>query len=167
MYSYGKSHILATLAVYLISKNYRVVYISDCYTLIEDSFNVLRKALLTTFIDDDYFKTELLELKSKEELENFCRLVLQGSESPPREPIQLTFIIDQTNAFDQHPDVPASSETLHDKGEARRLLHHCCLSHVLIQGASANNETAKHFRHRQVSAIGETIYLNGGFSQVR
>ena len=98
-----------------------------------------------------------MTLESADDLERFSKQLLQNS-------VQVTFVIDQANAFDQHPDAPESVETLKEKAEARKLLNRCSSSHILVRGASANNETAKHFRHRQVSAVGETLFLNGGLS---
>ena len=157
--SYGKSHILAALVVQLVRLKVRVVYISDCYTLVKNRVATLRAALVAAFIDDDDRRTEALEAEVEADLERFCRRLKQDS-------ILATFIIDQANAFDPDPDVAEGPKTLKAKGAAKELVDHCSFGHVLVRGASANNETAKHFLHQQVSAVGETIDLNGGFSEV-
>jgi len=149
---------LAALAVHLLQLKHFVVYISDCYELVKDPVDVMRKALMAAFIDDDA-REEIEEAENAEQIDQCCKR-LRGKG------IQLTLIVDQTNAFDTHPDVPESPQDLENKGIAKRLLEHCSSGHVVIRGASANNHTAKHFRHRQQSAVGKIIDLNGGFAKV-
>ena len=150
---------LAALAVYLMQLKYRVVYISDCYKLVKDPIHGLRLALIAAFIDDDDRCAEFKEAENADQLDQCCKRLLESS-------VQVTFIIDQTNAFDPHPDVPESPQDLINKGVAKTLINHCSSGHFSICGASANNQTAKHFRNRQQGAVGKIIDLNGGLSAV-
>ena len=150
---------LAALAVLLLQCQHRVVYISDCYQLVQDPVDVLRKALVAAFIDDDERSEEIKDAQNAEQLDQCCKRLRESG-------VQMTFIIDQINAFDPHPDMPESPQALVKKGVAKDLIDHCSSGHVCLCGASANNQTAKHFRHRQQGATGFIIDLNGGFSQV-
>jgi hypothetical protein len=150
---------LAALAVHLLQLKHRVLYISDCYHLVQDPVHVLRKAMMAAFIDDVAWTKEIHQAETGDELDQCCKGLLDAS-------VQITFIIDQTNAFDPHPDMPESPQDLAKKGIAKDLIDRCTSGHVSIRGASANNQTAKHFRHRQQGAVGFIIDLNGGFSPV-
>lgn len=138
---------LAAVAVHLIQLKHRVVYVSDCYELVKDPVHLMRKVLMASFVDDASRHDEIKSAASIEDLDQFCKRMLDDS-------IQLTFIIDQTNAFDPHPDVPESAQDLAKKGVAKDLIDRCSSGHVSLRGASANNQTAKHLRHRQQGATG-------------
>jgi hypothetical protein len=150
---------LAALAVHLIQLQHRVIYISDCYELVKDPVDIMRKALFAAFVDEAEWIEEIQDAQNSEQLDQCCKR-LRGAG------VRLTFIVDQTNAFDPHPDVPESPQDLINKGVAKTLVDHCSSGHMVIRGASANNQTAKHFRHRQQGAVGVIVDLNGGFSQV-
>jgi hypothetical protein len=124
----------------LMQTGERVVYIPGCYTLVEDPVATMRNAL--AFIDDAARRDAALATQSIAELDDFCKRLLQGD-------LRVTFVADQTNAFDPHPDVKEVQKDLEKKGIAKNLLAVCSSRHLLVRGTSANNQTAKHFRHRQ------------------
>eukprot|EP00736_Rhodelphis_marinus_P007247 Rmarinus@m.1840 len=140
---YGKSHILAALAVYLLRSKKRVVYLPDCRFMLLDPVTYLRKALFLCFHDDPSAQEDLARCLTSDELVIFC-----ASEKG------LFFIVDQFNALEDSRDTKQS--------ECRRLIIRASDPHVCLLAASANNETAREISQKQTNR--KVVKWFGGFS---
>ena len=155
---FGKSYMLAALAVLMLQCKYRVVYISDCYLLLQDPVDAFRRALVAAFIDDAYWCDKIKNAQSADQLEQCCQRIRDVG-------VRITFIFDQTEALDPHPDMPDTPQDLMNKGIVQTLLEDCSSNHIFVCGASSNQQTAKkRFHLREATSL--IIDLNGGLSQV-
>ena len=152
---YGKSHILAAMACYLLQKGFRVVYLPDCRILIADPLTYIKSALLLTFGDCPTIQEEIIRCSSVQDIKSFCKKVTEGL---------LYFIIDQINALDLEDD-NKDRITNEEKKQVSRDLAEITFSHHRITSASANHQSAKHVSQKQMSEI--KYGLLGGLTEVR
>ena len=87
---YGKSHLLAALVCYLISRNQRVVYLHDCRECLRNPVGYMRAAMLFAWGDDTNIQERIIPLDTMDSICNF----LNARED-------FIFIIDQLNVLDQ------------------------------------------------------------------
>jgi Cdc6-like AAA superfamily ATPase len=68
---YGKSHLLAALVCYLISRKERVVYIPDCRECLKDPVSYVRTAMLFAWGDDKIMQRAIMTLDTQEKIAKF------------------------------------------------------------------------------------------------
>ena len=145
---FGKSHVLAAIAVKLLKEDKRVVYIPDCALLISKPVRVLSSALYLAIRDNEEMMRGISKASSVNELTIIARRFPQG---------QLYFIIDQMNAFRSCSDWAHASDLITS-------LEDVSSNHFKICSASGNYEDA--LRDELRATHGSTIMLYGGFSSV-
>lgn len=137
---YGKSHILASMVCYLVSKGQKVVYIPDCAECRKDPVRYIRAAMLFAWVEEDNKIYEILELDTLEKMGDF----FEASRD-------LVFVYDQLNAL----------ETDHN---ILKWLTRFRLPHKAILSSSANYESYLETCHRQSSE--RTLSVYGGLTVV-
>jgi hypothetical protein len=137
---FGKSHLLAALAVLLMLKGRRVVYLPDCKKMLLDPAGYMKKALLLTLqlapLDDDEGRAsrKLLECASVGELEIWRKSFIGIKDDV------LTFFVGQASALD-----PKGSSADHDPvgvDSCRSFLKTMCGGQLRVDESSANNAQA-------------------------
>jgi len=147
---FGKSHLLAVLALYLIRKGKKTVYLPDCRELCNNALKYLKSSLFLTFANNvDLLK----ELWFAETCEKLCD-VIQGEED-------IYIIADQYNALDEESKDGILLET---KIIAKKTLINFAFGRYFIKSASANNFSAKMMQGKQLSE--EKMLCYGGFNKV-
>jgi energy-coupling factor transporter ATP-binding protein EcfA2 len=125
---FGKSHIVAAMVCLLIKQGRLVVYLPDCKVMLKDRVDYLRAALRLTFHGDKGVQRELMEADEKGLLDR-CKWTKD-----------LMFVVDQLNALDISP----GGDDLQDKkSDCRDLIISASFDHLIIQAASANNQTSQ------------------------
>jgi energy-coupling factor transporter ATP-binding protein EcfA2 len=147
---FGKSHIVAALVCLLIKQGRLVLYLPDCKVMLQDRVDYLRAALRLTFHGDEGVQRELLEADEKGLLDR-CKWTKD-----------LVFVVDQLNALDISP----GGDDLQDKkSDCCDLINSASFGHLIIQAASANNQTSQKVGDQQVRQI--VLKWFGGFPKVR
>jgi hypothetical protein len=145
---YGKSHMLAALACFLMKRR-RVVYIANCAQLAEHSpWRYVAQALRLTFGDKTETQMTISEFKDASGVIDFCR----AQEN-------LLFIVDQYKSVKPGGRV---AEPL--RSEATKLLSDCIGEHPEVRGYSANNDVIRDTESKQSSPARLTLF--GGYSEV-
>ncbi|KAN0070279.1 hypothetical protein V8E54_011860, partial [Elaphomyces granulatus] len=135
---YGKSHILAAMVCYLVTKGQKVVYIPDCESCRKDPVEYIRAAMLFAWVEEDNEIYEILKLDTLEEMDVF----FQASRD-------LVFVYDQLNALESHPNI-------------LQWLTRFRLRHKAILSSSANYTSYLETCHRQSSE--KTLRVYGGLT---
>jgi hypothetical protein len=151
---YGKSHILATIACFLLRTGRRVVYLPDCRELAKTPENYFKLALILAYTDDIKKISEIYAFKTIGDIVSFC----ESSKRSER----LYFIVDQMNALDHHNDTEIDESK---KVTILNDLNSMTSKHYYIKSSSANNESALHLVQKQTND--RRIELYGGFDEVR
>jgi hypothetical protein len=139
---FGKSHMLAALVTLLIRQGERkIVYIPDCKAFLENSFQYMRSALLTTFFRDEERFIQVLNAQILVDLKYICLSVADGD---------LIFIIDQYNAIEVDDRLTANNEK---KLTCQEFLNEISFKHCILRASSANNTTAVRDAHKQRSEL--------------
>src|SRR4051794_15068421 len=68
---YGKSHLLAAVACYLIAAGDRVIYIPDCRQCTKKPVEYFRTAMLLSWADNSKRQEEIMGLETMEAIEKF------------------------------------------------------------------------------------------------
>jgi len=144
----GKSHILAALVCRLIREGERVVYLPDCYRLLEDPAQVIWGALLFAFHDT----TDLETIDNPEDVGNLINFMSQQK--------YLYVIVDQYNALELKKD----EELTAAKTEVRRWLDRMKRNHRYIFSASANEKSSREVHTKQNGIA--VFYILGGMTEV-
>jgi hypothetical protein len=151
---YGKSHLLAALACYLISAGKRIVYIPDCRECAWRPVTYFQAAMLLTWggPDDSVIRKRIIALRTTEAISNFF-----GTQS------DIFFLIDQINILEVDP---SGTDGLSDarKNTIYEWIRECVAPHKYIFSASANNRNRSWVKGRQTSA--QPLLVYGGFSEV-
>ena len=153
---YGKSHLLAMLACYLISAGKRIIYIPDCRECAWRPVDYLKAAMLLAWgrREDSAMRQKLLALDTTEAISQFF-----GAQSSTK----IIFLIDQMNALEMDP---SGIDGLNDatKTTIYMWIRECVAPHKYIFSASANNRNRYWLTGKQTGARQLLVY--GGFSAV-
>ena len=153
---YGKSHILAAVACYLMQQGKKVIYLLDCHAMLRGFVRYVKDALLLAFGDSPNHQQEIAALESADDIAAF-------SERIYNEEIDLYFIVDQMNALDFEEDnKDASSNGMKEK--VSEGLNSIMYGHYVVKSASANYRTAMHMEMKQTNEL--KISLFGGLEKV-
>jgi hypothetical protein len=151
---YGKSHLLAALACYLISAGKRVVYIPDCRECAWRPVTYFRAAMLLTWggPDDGVIRERIMALNTTEAISSFF-----GRQS------NILFLVDQINTLERDP---SGTDDLSDerKSTIYGWIMKCVANHNYIFSASTNNRNRGRLTQKQTGARQLLVY--GGFSAV-
>ena len=149
----GKSHLLAALVCYLAAREQKVVYIPDCWDLIQDPVQYMMSAMLFAWADDKSKQEMIMALETQEEIYQFFRTQKD-----------IIFIIDQLNALEKEKDDDEC--TANEKAQLRRWLGRLWARsrQKAILSLSANNHSILNRVSRQSSS--EIMYVNGGLTRV-
>ncbi|RHZ66308.1 hypothetical protein Glove_308g2 [Diversispora epigaea] len=147
---YGKSHILAAIACFLLRNGKRVVYLPDCRKLAVDPIEYIQSALFLTYVDDDANINKINACESFDQIIKFCRLLDE----------RLYFIVDQMNALDEYNDTGINTNL---KQEIKGDIDKMCVGHFYIKSSSANNHAVLHLKQKQTNEKKITLY--GGFDE--
>jgi hypothetical protein len=151
---YGKSHLLAALACYLISTGKRVIYIPDCRACAWRPVPYFQAAMLLAWggPDDSDIRKEIIALNTTEAISKFFGRQLN-----------IFFLVDQMNALERDP---SGTDGLSD--ERKRMVYEwireCAAPHKYIFSASANNQNRGWTDGKQTGA--RQLLVHGGFSAV-
>ena len=151
---YGKSHIVAALALALMKERKRVIYLPDCAALKGRFLNYLKQALSLTFVDNEDLLQEIFNYKDFDEILER----LEKFKGSTREEFYL--LVDQWNAIEPDKDDKKSD----DITKIRRDLEQLAFSFYFIKSASANNMSTTSVKGNQTSEI--TCNCFGGFTEV-
>lgn len=144
----GKSHILAALVCQLIREGERVVYLPDCYRLLEDPAQVIWHALLFAFYDT----TDLDTIRNCNDVDALIAFMSQQR--------YLYVVVDQMNAL----ELSANDERAAKKSQVRDWLDRMKRNHRYIFSASANEKSSRE-AHMKQSGIA-VFYILGGMTKV-
>lgn len=154
---YGKSHLLAALACYLIATGKRVVYLPDCRDCAWNPVTYIRAAMLLTWggPDDSVIRESITALNTMKSISNFF-----GRQS------NVLFIVDQLNSLEKDANKDPFKDTLSDemKDHTYGWIMKCVSRHKYIFSASANNQN-RGWRQGRVNNTDEILVYNG-FSAV-
>jgi Cdc6-like AAA superfamily ATPase len=145
---YGKSHLLAALVCYLAAQDERVVYISDCRALLDDSVEYLLAALLFAWAGDIATQDTIMALNTLEEIREFFKSQKQ-----------VIFVMDQMNALKND----GSSE----KEKRQKLsdwIRRFTDRHKKVYSSSANN--ADYHKWTQNQNQNKLLPVYGGLTEV-
>ncbi|KAF0541712.1 hypothetical protein F8M41_005199 [Gigaspora margarita] len=146
---YGKSHILAAIACFLLRNGRRVVYLPDCRKLAVDPVEYIKSALFLTYVDDDTKTNEINACESFDQIIKFCRSL-----------DALYFIVDQMNALD---DCNNTGINLVQKRNIKENVDKLCWDHFYIKSFSTNNHAVLYLKQKQTNE--KKIILYGGFDE--
>jgi hypothetical protein len=129
---YGKSFLLAALAIALFKDNRRVVYLPHCKALARSFFSYLRDGLALTYayFNDHEALRGCFRCTTASELVNWCLLRSYQAET-------LYFIVDQINALDTDIEV-IDSVPIARRQECTNMLGQLEFRHILIYSSSGN-----------------------------
>jgi hypothetical protein len=151
---YGKSHLLAALACYLITAGKRVVDIPDCLECAWRPVTYFRAAMLLAWggPDDSVIRKRIMALNTTEAISNFF-----GTQS------NIFFLVDQMNILEVDP---SGTDGLSDarKNTIYQWIRECVAPHKYIFSASANNRNRAKVDGKQTNA--RQLLVHGGFSAV-
>ena len=153
---YGKSHILACIALLLIQKGEGVVYLPDCRALLGNVVPYVKAAMLLTFGDSPVIQQRVQGLRTMEDITDFFL-----RRTPLR---KIFFIIDQFNALEPVTEGCRGDISNEEKDIVEMFLSNITGSHRRIRGAFANSMTIRHLARGQTNDI--KIYVEGGLSEV-
>ena len=145
---YGKSHLLAALVCYLAAQDERVVYVSDCRALLENSVEYLRAAMLFAWADDIATQKAIMRLRDSKEIEKFFG-----------EKTKVIFVIDQMNAL--KIDGPKDKTKREDTSN---WIGRFTFRHKKVYSSSANN--ADYHKLVRNQNQGTLLHAYGGFDEV-
>jgi hypothetical protein len=151
---YGKSHLLAALACYLIAAGKRVIYIPDCRACAWSPATYFRTAMLLAWggPDDNVVRESIKALDDMEAIAKFFK-----------EQSNILFLVDQVNILEKDP---SGTDGLSDdrKSEILQWIMNCVDNHRYIFSASANNRNRGLTEEKQTNTRPLLVY--GGFSPV-
>jgi hypothetical protein len=134
---FGTSHILAALAVLLMHRKKRVVYLPDCPMMLRpgSSIRYIQQAVLHAFSgpgnSSAWNRISIKSCRNLEELGNFCHSLVY------RRPVQrLYFVVDGFDAF----DITSMDEYM-DNSERKEVfffLRRMTFDHIFVSSASAS-----------------------------
>lgn len=155
-FGYGKSHVLAALACYLIRQGEQVVYLPDCRAMLQGFVAYTKAALLLTFANSAKLQEKVEELRSEQGIEDFL--------AEYAHPERLFIIADQMNALEEDKEGNRDSIDNNTKRHVKVWLNKFRFGHRSIESASANHKTFRHMQQKQTNDI--KIEAQGGFSTV-
>ncbi|KIX06463.1 uncharacterized protein Z518_04439 [Rhinocladiella mackenziei CBS 650.93] len=85
---FGKSHLLAALVCYLAAQDERVVYLPNCWELLEYHVHYVKLAMLFAWADDFATQKKIMALYTEDEIQESFRLQKN-----------VIFVVDEMNAF--------------------------------------------------------------------
>ncbi|KIX10030.1 uncharacterized protein Z518_01111 [Rhinocladiella mackenziei CBS 650.93] len=85
---FGKSHLLAALVCYFAAQDERVVYLPNCWTLLQNHVDDVKTAMLFAWADDFATQKKIMALDTEDEIQEFFKL--QNN---------VIFVVDEMNAF--------------------------------------------------------------------
>jgi hypothetical protein len=141
----GKSHILAAFVCHLIRIGQRVVYIPDCFRLLEHHAWVLWNALVFAFHDSE----DLNAIQDRNDVDALVSFMLRHTD--------LYVIVDQRNALEVGN---INDEHATKKAQVRGWLDQMKIRHRYIYSASAN-ETSSRDANQTQSGIAVFEFLGG------
>ena len=153
---YGKSHILACIALLLIQKGERVVYLPDCRALLGNVVPYVKAAMLLTFGDSPEIQQQVQGLWTMADISGFFL-----RRTPSR---KIFFIIDQFNALEPVTELCRDNISNATKDRVQMFLSDITGPHHRIRSASANYMTIRNLALKQTNDI--KIYAEGGLSEV-
>jgi hypothetical protein len=149
---YGKSHLLAALVCYLAAQDERVVYISDCRSLLENPVQYFRATMLFAWADDVATQKIIMTLNTLEEIQKFFEKFFESGE-------KILFVIDQMNAL--KIDGPREKKKREDLSDWIKLF---TFGHKKVYSSSANN--TDYHKGAQNQNQNEMLPVYGGFTEV-
>jgi hypothetical protein len=154
---WGKSYMLAALAVLLISERYlgqsnlRVVFIPDCQGLVDSPVPIMQAALIAAFAESDEACAQLHQATSQEQLAAFCQLRPAGT---------MVFLLDNFNALPLVLRPTASAE----QKAAVAFLRRCSDSHFQVEVTSINDKNKDDILNKALSVAQASFF--GGLTAV-
>jgi hypothetical protein len=138
---YGKSHIIATAIIKLTTMGKRVVFLPSARDLADHKFEYVRHAVALAFVKDEHLCRDLLACGAMDDLQS----LLRGQE--------YDLVVDQVNSLEEGSG--AFKKSQEDVAEAKRFISSLRSSadgrRIIVEGFSANNETAKAQQQKQRS----------------
>lgn len=151
---YGKSHLLAALACYLIAAGKRVVYIPDCRECAWKRVAYFRAAMLLAWggPEDRVIRESIMALNTMKAISDFFA-----------KRSNILFIIDHLNILEMDP---SGADPLSDgtKNEIRKWIRECVANHKYIFSASGDNQNRGWVKGESTGA--RRLLAYGGFSTV-
>ena len=152
---FGKSHVLAALACYLIQSSYRVIYIPDSRACYQDSKLLLREAMALAWADHPATVSMIESLETLDQISEFLRRAVRTQKQPT------FFLVDQMNAL----QLPSSSGEDTREIEALHVFFKKCTPVCkCIFSTSANNHTYLQLDTKQANILRVNAY--GGMAKV-
>ncbi|KAA8895767.1 hypothetical protein FN846DRAFT_922079 [Sphaerosporella brunnea] len=153
---YGKSHIMAALAILLMRRGKRVIYIPHCGIMATDLLENAISAFLLSYADDPHAQQRIAMFSSVEDVHNFCREEADVGN-------QLYILADQLNALDTKSD-RITFAPFAEREAALAFLREIATDHFYVWSASGNFEMMQHDRRRDTAA-GKWVMLTPGFTE--
>lgn len=126
----GKSHLLASFAVHLLSQGRRVAFLADCRAVVAKPHMFLHRTFRLAFTDDEEAQEQIDLTKTLDELQRTVYRLCGGLDR------RLILIIDQWNALDHMPDCEAADRSSNDtKRVVRDFLNKLTLVVTKIEGS--------------------------------
>jgi hypothetical protein len=153
---YGKSYIMAALAVLLMRLGKRVVYIPHCGIMATNLLKQAISALLLSYADDPEKQQLIATFSSVEDVHEFCY-------EEAEEGNKLYIFADQLNALDTKSD-RVTTAPYEERKAALAFIRKLATHHYYVWSASGNFEMMQHDRRRDVA--GKWVMLTPGFTEV-
>jgi len=153
---YGKSYILAALAIRLMQQERKVVYLPDCRRLVRSFLTYLKSALVLTYAGDLETQSKFLKCATGQALVNWCIMRATSMQE------ELYFLIDQMNALDTDVD-SLNSVSLEERRQCAKLIAGLEGCHYLVYSSTGNY---KHGLQEQNGAGALRKSFCGGLSEV-
>ena len=151
---YGKSHLLAALACFLIQQGKKVVYLPDCHAMLLGFVNYMKSALLLTFSGSEERQKEVWGLEDAKDVQRFL-------EQPAHWGLYIIF--DQVNALEtSKANQDENSNSV--KVKVKTFLNTLSFHHRVIRSASPNYVNFQHMQRTQTHDI--KITAQSGLSKV-
>jgi DNA replication protein DnaC len=147
---YGKSHLLAVLACYLLAQDERVIYIPDCREWLRNPIGDIKKAMLFAWADEITTQEEIETLRTEVEIEDF--LMRQSN---------VLFIVDQLNALTESN---GSNAEILRRGQLYSWLMRFTSDHIAVFSSFVNYEEFVDKSKKQTSNRVVPVY--GGLERV-
>ena len=154
---FGKSHMLAALAIILLQEGRKVVYLPDCRQFARYPTEYLKDALVLTYAGDLEAQSELVQCATGQALVRWCinRAATMGEE--------LYFLIDEVDALDADPG-SLDLVSMGERQQCARLIADLERCHYLIYSSSSG------YKHGSCERNGSSVLRKsffGGLSEVQ
>jgi hypothetical protein len=153
---YGKSYIMAALAILLMRLGKRVIYIPHCGIMATDLLKNAKSTLLLAYADDPKTQQRIATFSSVEDVHEFCY-------AEAEEGNRFYIFADQLNALDTKSDRVTTAD-FEDRKAALVFIRKLAAHNYYVWSASGNFEMMQHDRRRDTA--GKWVILTPGFTEV-